>query len=186
MRYNLSCSVFELSHKKEPPLPIKNYTDIDASNRVFLRILHTSAQEENLELQYKVHPFQNLRLSSPEKLSEEKFDADIAVCMYPDLEHIGPELGHVLTNRRKMFRHVFIITQRQVPDSENDLWKAIKTLPQASINRGSILYEPIPQKVVDGDEIYDAEEGRLVSHWHVVDIRNKNARERIQTILAIA
>ena len=185
MRSLVSCSVFELGDKKEPPLPVKTFESLDVTNRIFLRILSTCAQEENLELRYTIHPFQHLRLNNPKKLNESEFDADIAVCMYPGLDHIGEELGHVLIDRRKAYRHAFIVTQRRVPDGEENLWEAIKLIPQAGVHRESKIYEPIPLQVRDGEDVYDGEEARMISHWNVLKIQEQNSRLQIQSILAI-
>lgn len=186
MRSQLSCSVFELNDQKEPSSLTKTFNVIDPSNRVFLRSLRESAKEEDLELKYKIHPFQSLRLHSPEKLNNSEFDADIAVCMYPDLAHVGVELAHMMIERKKAFRHVFIVTRRMIPDGENDLWMAIRTLPQASVQLNSIILEPMPFQVVSGEDEYDTEKLHIMSHWHITKIREEDSPKRIQSILVLA
>ncbi len=185
MQLNMSCSVFELSNAKEPLRHQKNYEDIDADNRTWLSGMHSLAVKEDISLKYTVHPFPHLRLKEPEKLREKTFDADIAVCMYPDLSFVGPELAHLIVDRKQEYRHVFIVTQRYLPDSQQELQAAVSTIPRASVQMESLILESIPLGFREGEEVYDAEESRVISYWNVREIRKEDPRRQIQTILSI-
>ncbi len=185
MNTPVSCSVFELASPSEPAKHAKRYEDLDSSNRVFLKILGQCAHAERLRLDFRVHPFPYLRLKQPEKLNNVEFDADIAVCMYPELAQVGPELAHILIDRKKSFRHVFLVTRSDHPENSNEIKSAINTIPRASIRHSSMIYEPIPLSVSEGEDIYKADEANVMSYWHIQEIRKEDARRRIQTILLL-
>lgn len=132
---NLCCSVFELQSPNEPLSVRKVFSDVDATNRAFLHNLETSAKSEGMNLTLKVHPFPYLRACKPEELKSPTYDSDVAVCMYPDITLVGPELAHLIIERQKAFRHVFLVTQNWNVDSIKMLWHGIQTLPQTTVKR---------------------------------------------------
>lgn len=185
MKMHASCSVFEISDPKEPSLPRKKFKHMDPDNRVFLRRFHAAAQDENIELQYRVHPYQHIRQVDPAQLENEIFDADYAVCMYPKISHVGPELAHLLYDRRRLFRHVFLVMREYTPD-EKGFYRGISAISAGNVQRESGIYEPIPLKTEVEKDSYDAEQQHLMSFWHVTSIRNERSREIMQSILTFA
>jgi len=183
MHPKVSCGVFE-TNKGEPEFSSKGYQKIDASNRSFLRLFGEAAFQEGLKLDYKIHPFTKIRNTNPRALTDEHFDAEYAVCMYPDLDQIGPEFGHLIHNRRKSFRHIFVVTQRSIPDREHDMRKALNSLTTRTIEREVIL-EPTPTHLEDGEERFDLEAANILSYWNVLSIRCPEFRQQMMTILAI-
>lgn len=110
MLANLSCSVFEIQNLYEPAYINKNIEDLDPTNRAFLHDLNTSAESEGMNLELKIHPFPFLRAHKQEELKSSDYDSDVAVCMYPDIALVGPELAYLIIERKKAFRHVFLVT----------------------------------------------------------------------------
>lgn len=186
MRIPTSCSVFELAAPDEPLRIQKNYNDLDATNRTFLSIVKNAAAEDNFDIQYKIHPFPRIRKNNPGELSSPEFDANFAICMYPDLSQVGPELAYLILDRNRQYQHLFVVTQKYVPDRDHELKNVISLMPRASVRRGSDIYEPLPFTIIDNDEIYNAEESNMLSYWNVLKIRDTELRQQLKTILAAA
>jgi hypothetical protein len=172
-----------MSDPKEPQRDEKYFADIDPENRVFMRKLHSAAQNDNIEIDYRIHPFPKIRARAPESLQEPRYDADYALCMYPNIEYVGPELAHMMYERRKSFRHIFLVTRGYVWD-EDELRKGINAVPAMTIEMGSGLYQPYPMNEEDGTESYDPEKMNLLSYWHVHSIRDQYARQKLLSILS--
>ncbi len=178
-----TCSVFEMS-EGEPPRKQKKFYDIDPSNRSFLTILSRSAQEDGLELHYKVQPLPYIRTTDFTQVTDSRFDADYAICMYPNLQTVGPEVGHIILDRSKKYRHVFLVTRTRSPEHDVDLIKGLNAVTLHSLPIHGHIHEPQPIKTIDKEEIIDAEQGDVISYWSVKSIRNLDTRREILSVFA--
>lgn len=183
MSPHIICSVFEASDENRETKD-KNFEDMDPDNRVFLKTLQQSAKNDLLNLSFKIHPFDRDRKRDPEIFSNTRFDADFAICMYPNLQYIGPEIGHLLLNRRNSYHHLFIVTQNYLPD-EDEIQRSLSTITTATISLRQTIETPCPTHLKNGEEQFDAEAGHALSFWRTKSIRKLDKRRHFLSLMAI-
>jgi hypothetical protein len=178
------CNVFEKTKELKPQ---KYARSIDRENLIFLKMLKDSARGDLLDLQYTVHPLPGTIAEGdppPEcmpELAEPRYDADFAICLYPDISKVGPEIGYLIHRRKKELRHLFIVTERYTPD-EMSYYKGLRCItPHAEKTDGAVFF---PESLFADASERDAIDTHILSFWPLRSIRNPDTRLKILTILS--
>ncbi len=162
----------------EEGVPPRDGKIIDPYNKAFVsQFARCSRNKDNIHLHGKA-----FNVPRPaDKVCEEKYDADYAICLYHDIEQVGLELAHMLISRRNQYNHIFVVTQQW--NSEADRIKqGLSALTRNHYNRGGTIHMPFPESpknTDESDETFSAESAGLISFWHILDIRDLDKRDEM-------
>ncbi|MBU0767148.1 hypothetical protein KKF55_05230 [Patescibacteria group bacterium] len=172
----INCCIFEDSGN--PHQPKSEMSHLAPLNRVFLDQLRRVAFEDGMSLNFSSFSHQLVRDNDSEAVSAvnaPRFDADYAINMYPSLSDIGPELGHLILNKRERYAHIFVITHARI--MEANLLRGLSAVTQ---NAGKSKSEVITTFL----ESYDAEDAHILSFWNVEATRDEWTRRRLLSVFS--
>ena len=149
---------------------------LETPKRVLCDRFDRSAQNAKIDLHWKDHPWpepltvgQNFSAitnsqSQYRDLYRSKYNADINVVLFRNLEEVGPELGHMLVRRRAAV-HTFVVSLENLPDRARDreIYEGITCTPLPQENdRFSI--DTIAEKAGTSDSKNPEQRGHLSFH----------------------
>jgi hypothetical protein len=156
----------------------------DPDHRVFLDIMHHAAERNffRISFQAKKWPMPEsgkLELENFHFLDDQSYIADYNVCFVSSLHDVGPEVAHLIFNRRRRALMLLIVSDQPVMnESTEEVRRGICAISTSDFQRSKgdvmipTMYEGMAQ---------DAESGGAISFFYVRD--RANARERLELML---
>ncbi len=174
-----SFAVFETV---EVPVSHEKGRALDPFNKTFLSYFMRGVKQDGIKPKGRVHSLPDPR----EKVVEPEYDADFAICLYNNLDQVGPEIGWMIVERATKYHHIFIVTQHAAADDLH-LKKGLSQIVQNTYRGIRLIDLPYPEQDCDPDndsaETFNIVQSNKMSFWGIDDIRNPETRELMLSYL---
>ena len=162
------------------PRPLQSF---DPDHRHFIRIMQNAAAHNFAELEihsckWPIPPGGILNAEKFQFLDDPSYRADFQVCFVASLYEVGPEVAHLILDRRKCAMMVLIVSDQPVTSEfAAEFRKGVSAIAESAYVRseGSIV---VPT-MYDG-ATHDAESGGKISCFSVCD--RADAQRRLEEI----
>lgn len=172
----------------------RQYEDLMPENRLFLKRMRALAEEDLVRLAFQIRkwpvPTQQFEsVGDPAVivpiadesrrysfLDHPDYDADFAVCFGRTLHEFGPEIAHMIHERKKHLHHVLLATQQPLSSDWDETKQGFHPVVAHSFRRdGSQIHEPYIDEAMRGED--------LISFFDIPSTYRNDTAERLQRIL---
>lgn len=155
----------------------------DPEHRAFATIMQRAAHQNFAEIDFQPKKWplpegRNLEADNFNFLDEPSYAADFHVCFVESLFDIGPEIAHLVYNRRRSALMVLIVSDKPVVNEyTEDIRRGLGAVAASDFQRaeGNIV-----TPAMYTGETYNAESAGKIAYFYVRD--RANALERLEMI----